>query len=93
VQAMKKRDEELDIGGKQSFFLDFFVSFFIKKKRKKELLMTIIQKILKKSWAFSNLVSFCKIYLFNYLHLMNFLENPDKDWSKTAPPTIQYDLF
>jgi hypothetical protein len=36
VQGLKKRDDELDIGGKQSFFLDFFVSFFIKKKRKKE---------------------------------------------------------
>lgn len=57
------------------------------------LLMTVIQKTLKKSWAFSNLVSFCKIHLFNYIHLMNFLENPDKDWSKTAPPTIQYNLF
>lgn len=57
------------------------------------LLMTVIQRTLKKSWAFSNLVSFCKIHLFNYIHLMNFLENPDKDWSKNAPPTIQYDLF
>lgn len=57
------------------------------------LLMTVIQKTLKKSWAFSNLVSFCKIHLFNYIHLINFLENPDKDWSKTAPPNLQYDLF
>jgi len=31
------------------------------------LLMTVIQKMLKKSWAFSNLVSFCKIHLFNSL--------------------------
>jgi len=57
------------------------------------LLMTVIQKTLKKSWAFSNLVSFCKIHLFNYIHLMHFLENPDKDWSKTAPPKLQYELF
>ncbi len=46
------------------------------------LLMTVIQKTLKKSWAFSNLVSFCKIHLFNYIHLYNFLENPDKDWQE-----------
>jgi len=46
------------------------------------LLMTVIQKTLKKSWAFSNLVSFCKIHLFNYIHLLNFLENPDKDWQE-----------
>lgn len=57
------------------------------------LLMTVIQKTLKKSWAFSNLVSFCKIHLFNYIHLMLFLENPDKDWQKTAPTNLQYDLF
>jgi IS4 transposase len=38
------------------------------------LLMTVIQKSLKRSWAFSNLVSFCKIHLFNYIHLMKFLE-------------------
>ena len=44
------------------------------------LLMTVVQKQLKRSWAFSNLVSFCKIHLFNYIHLMRFLENPDKDW-------------
>lgn len=37
------------------------------------LLMTVIQKTLKNSWAFSNLVSFCKIHLFNYFPLLNFL--------------------
>jgi len=46
------------------------------------LLMTVIKKSLKRSWAFSNLVSFCKIHLFNYIHLMRFLENPEKDWGK-----------
>jgi len=44
------------------------------------LLMTVIQKKLKRSWAFSNLVSFCKIHLFNYIHLLHFLENPERDW-------------
>jgi hypothetical protein len=57
------------------------------------LLMTVIQKKLKKSWAFSNLVSFSKIHLFNYIHLINFLENPDKDWQKTQQNTLQYSLF
>lgn len=45
------------------------------------LLMTVIQKSLKRKWAFSNLVSFCKIHLFNYIHLIKFLGNPDKDWT------------
>lgn len=57
------------------------------------LLMTVIQKGLKKSWAFSNLVSFCKIHLFNYIHLIRFLENPDKDWQKTYQNSQQYNLF
>ena len=51
------------------------------------LLMTVIQKTLKKSWAFSNLVSFCKIHLFNYIHLINFLDNPEKDWQKIVDLT------
>jgi IS4 transposase len=57
------------------------------------LLMTVIQKMLERKWAFSNLVSFCKIHLFNYIHLLNFLDNPDKDWKKEIPPNIQYNLF
>jgi len=57
------------------------------------LLMTVIQKTLKKSWAFSNLVSFCKIHLFNYIHLINFLENPDKYWQKTQLNLQQLYLF
>ena len=57
------------------------------------LLMTVIQKTLKKNWAFSNLVSFCKIHLFNYIHLLNFLENPDKDWQKVRQNEWQYSLF
>jgi hypothetical protein len=57
------------------------------------LLMTVIQKMLKRSWAFSNLVSFCKIHLFNYIHLLNFLENPDKDWQKIICKEKQLTLF
>ncbi len=44
------------------------------------LLLAVIKKKLKRNWAFSNLVSFCKIHLFNYINLMKFLENPEKDW-------------
>lgn len=44
------------------------------------LLFAVIKKKLKRNWAFSNLVSFCKIHLFNYINLIRFLENPEKDW-------------
>lgn len=42
--------------------------------------MPVIKKKLKGHWLFSNLVSFCKMHLSNYIHLMKFLENPEKDW-------------
>jgi hypothetical protein len=57
------------------------------------LLLTVIQKSLRRSWAFSNLTSFCKIHLFNYIHLLNFLENPDRDWPKTIYKERQFSLF
>lgn len=44
------------------------------------LLITVIQKRIKRKWAFSNLASFCRLHLFNYIHLTKFLENPEKDW-------------
>jgi hypothetical protein len=57
------------------------------------LLMTVVQKSLKRSWAFSNLVGFCKIHLFNYIHLISFLENPEKDWHKAFINKEQLALF
>jgi predicted RNA-binding protein with RPS1 domain len=57
------------------------------------LLLTVIQKRLKRKWSFSNLVSFCKIHLFNYLHLLRFLENPERDWLKTEENIGQLTLF
>ncbi len=57
------------------------------------LLLSVIQKKLKRKWAFSNLVSFCRIHLFNYIHLIRFLENPEKDWIKKRKPPNQPDLF
>lgn len=57
------------------------------------LLMVVIKKRLKRKWAFSNLVSFCKIHLFNFIHLMKFLENPEKDWKIERLKSIQLTLF
>ncbi len=57
------------------------------------LLLTVVQKQLKRSWSFSNLVSFCRILLFNYLHLMRFLENPEKDWLRERQKLEQQNLF
>lgn len=55
------------------------------------LLMTVVQKSGKKALAFSNLVSYCKIHLFNYL--IGFLEKPGRDWLKEERLQLQYCLF
>ena len=57
------------------------------------LLVTVIQKKLKRSWAFSNLVSFCKIHLFNHIRLLTFLENPVNDGVIEKDENIQMALF
>jgi hypothetical protein len=57
------------------------------------LLMAVIQKRVKRHWAFSNLVSFCRIQLFNYINLFKFLENPEKDWHKAEVKLEQLCLF
>jgi hypothetical protein len=57
------------------------------------LLIAVIKKKLKRKWAFSNLVSFCKIHLFNFIQLIKFLEDPEKDWIIDEAPTEQLSLF
>jgi hypothetical protein len=57
------------------------------------LLLTVIRKKLKRKWAFSNLVSFCRLHLFNYIHLIKFLENPEKDWRKILIKQNQISIF
>ena len=57
------------------------------------LLLAVVKKRLKRSWAFSNLVSFCKIHLFNYINLMKFLENPERDWIIDKAETEQLSLI
>lgn len=57
------------------------------------LLMTAVQKKLTRYWAFLNLVSFCKIHLFNYTHLLRFLEKPGKDWQEVSDEPPQLTLF
>ena len=57
------------------------------------LLLGVIKKSLKRKWSFSNLVSFCRIHLFNYIHLTKFLESPEKDWELNTQNYGQLGLF
>lgn len=42
-----------------------------------DLLLQVIQRQVKRKWAFSNIVSLVRLHLFNYLNLYTFLENPE----------------
>ena len=57
------------------------------------LLIGVLKKSLKRQWSFSNLVSFCRIHLFNYIHLTKFLESPENDWELDIENDGQLGLF
>jgi hypothetical protein len=44
------------------------------------LLLMLVKSKVKKSWAFSNLVSVIRGQLMNYINIYSFLENPEKSW-------------
>ncbi len=57
------------------------------------LLLTVVMKSVKRSWAFSNIVSFCRLHLFNYISLLRFFENPEKDWvQEILSPQLDFDF-
>ena len=43
-----------------------------------DLLLRIVQNILKRKWAFANLSAMIRLHLMSYINLFNFLNNPDK---------------
>jgi len=57
------------------------------------LLLTVVMKKVKRKWAFSNIVSFCRLQLFNYINIFKFFENPEKDWEKELTNVNQLTLF
>src|SRR5690606_9895086 len=60
-----------------------------------QLLMLVIQKRVKKTWAFSNMISMVRLHLMSYINLFNFLENPTQKWDHltTKPPDLQLSFF
>jgi len=44
------------------------------------LLLRIISEKVTRTWAYSNLVSFTRIHLFNFINLISFLNDPERDW-------------
>lgn len=44
------------------------------------LLITLVRSKVKRSWAFSNMMSIIRQQLMNYINIYAFLENPEKSW-------------
>lgn len=44
------------------------------------LMLTIIKKRVKRKWAFSNMVTFIRINLMDYINLYEFLKDPEQTW-------------
>lgn len=57
------------------------------------LLLTVVKKQVKRVWAFSNLCSFIRVNLINYLDLFPFLQSPEKDWAKEINSSQIQTLF
>lgn len=57
------------------------------------LLMEVVRKQLKKSWAFSNMVAIVRFHLPSYVHLTNFLNNPEKELQNKLAKSPQMNMF
>lgn len=57
------------------------------------LLLTVIREKVKRTWSFSNLVTFVRLHLFNSIHLIRFLESPEKDWDNPPINVNQIQIF
>jgi hypothetical protein len=60
------------------------------------LLITLVRSQVKRSWAFSNLVSIIRQQLMNYINIYGFLEDPEGSWReliKENKPNYQNSLF
>src|SRR5690606_19128948 len=57
------------------------------------LLTEVFRSRVAKKWAFSNMVSLIRFHLMNYVHLIDFLNDPDKALRKTVLKTHQLALF
>lgn len=57
------------------------------------LLMEVIKKTVSRKWAFSNMVALVRFHLMNYVHLINFLCDPEKALFDSVKKEAQLALF
>ena len=60
-----------------------------------QLIMLVIQRKVKRNWAYSNRIGVMRFHLLTSINLFKFLENPNKQWWEltSRPPEIQLYLF
>lgn len=46
------------------------------------LLLTVVNRKVKRRWAFSNLITAVRQMLMYYVNIFSFLENPERTWQK-----------
>jgi len=60
------------------------------------LLVSLVRSKVKKSWAFSNMVSVIRQQLMNYINIYRFLEDPEGAWiavNKRSENNNKWSLF
>lgn len=57
------------------------------------LLMEVVRKTIKRKWAFSNMVALVRFHMVSYVHLINFLNDPEKELKETLKKNGQTFLF
>jgi hypothetical protein len=57
-----------------------------------DLLLKIILNKSKRKWSFTNVAGMIRLHLMNYIHLIAFLNNPEKTLKKNKSKTIDYQL-
>lgn len=57
------------------------------------LLMEVVRKTSKRKWAFSNLVALVRFHMISYVHLINFLNDPEKELKQQLKESGQIPLF
>ncbi len=53
------------------------------------LLITLLQKGVSRSWSFSGLATIVRIMLMYYIDVQGFLEHPEKDWEEALAAMIE----
>ena len=56
-----------------------------------DLLIKVVKDKVKRKWSFSNIASMIRLHLMTYIHLIKFLQNPEKALINYIPPSIDYE--